>query len=60
MIYKKEVYEIDGYVVKPLAIIPELDLEIYSRPIACRMSEDGKLLSLQDEDYEVLFKYFAR
>lgn len=57
--YKKTAWEKDNYVIKPLAIIPELNLELYSRCIACRMDERGELQSLEDEDYEKLVKYLA-
>ncbi len=50
----------DNYVLKPLAVIPELDLELYSRCIVCRMNESGKLQSLQDDDYEKFIHYLAR
>ena len=56
---KQRYYEEDGYVLKPLAAIPELGLEIYSRCIACRMDKEGKLQSLQPEDYEMLMQYLA-
>lgn len=53
---KERYFQRDGYVLKPLATIPELGVEIYSRCIACRMDENGKLQSLQAEDYKVLIK----
>lgn len=52
-------FERDGYVAKPLAVIPELDLKIYSRCLACRMYKDGILQSLQEDDYEKVMKYLA-
>ena len=48
-----------GYNPKPLAVIPEIGLEIYSRCIACRMTAEGEFESLCDEDYEMILKYFA-
>ena len=48
-----------GYVMKPLATIPEEGIELYSRCIACRMDKDGTLQSLQPEDCKVLMKYLA-
>ena len=56
----KEYFEKDGYVARPLAEIPELDLKIYSRCIALRMDADGQLKSLQEEDYPILWKYLAQ
>ena len=49
----------EGYVLKPLATIPEKGIELYSRCIACRMDKDGALKSLQQEDDKVLMKYLA-
>lgn len=45
--------------IKPLAIISEKNLEIYSRCIACRMNENGELKDLEEKDYEVITKYLA-
>ena len=55
----KVYFEKKGYVARPLAEIPELDLKIYSRCIVLRMDADGHLKSLQDEDYPILWKYLA-
>lgn len=44
---------------KPLAVIPEEHIEIYSRCIVCRMDENGVLQSLQDGDSEKFMKYLA-
>lgn len=49
----------DNYVIKPLAVIPEENLEIYSRCIACRMNANGELESLLDSDYDKLINYLA-
>jgi len=49
----------DNYVIKPLATIPELDLEIYSRCIVCRMTPDGMFESLKKGDFEVWDRYLA-
>lgn len=46
-------------VTKPLAVIPEENVELYSRCIACRMNEEGKFESLEREDYGVLERYLA-
>lgn len=48
-----------NHVMKPLAVIAEENIEIYSRCIACRMSADGELVSLQEGDFEKLTKYLA-
>ena len=47
------------YVAKPLASIPEQGVELYSRCVACRISEEGELQSLQKVDYDALWKYLA-
>ena len=57
--YKEKYYLEDNYVLKPLAIIPELNLELYSRCIVCRMNEQGELESLQDDDYKKFIQYLA-
>lgn len=56
---KKELLDNNNYELKPLAVIPEHAIEIYSRCIACRMNEDGELESLQNEDYKKLVKYLS-
>lgn len=43
----------DNYVIKPLASIPELDLDIYSRCIVCRMNAAGEFESLGEGDFEI-------
>ena len=49
----------DNYVVKPLASISELNLEIYSRCIVCRMNADGVFESLAEGDFEIWGRYLA-
>ena len=48
------------YAVKPLAVIPEMNLKLYSRCIVCRMNQDGFFESLKPEDCEKFMKYLAR
>ena len=48
-----------NYTIKPLATIPEMGLEIYSRCIVCRMGADGAFESLLDGDYEIWGRYLA-
>lgn len=45
---------------KPLAVIPEKNIEIYSRCIVCRVGESGELKSLEDGDYVKFKKYLAK
>lgn len=49
-----------NYVAKPHAVIPELDLEIYSRCIVCRRDVTGKLESLHGDDFEICEEYFKK
>ena len=44
---------------KPLCVVPQYDVQIYSRALACRMDENGKLLSIGKEDVEIICRYFA-
>jgi hypothetical protein len=44
---------------KSLAIVPVNNTEIYSRCIACRMNNDGEFESLQNDDCNIIKKYFA-
>lgn len=57
MLMKERVTESGG--PKPLCVIPQYDVQIYSRPLACRMDENGKLLSIEEEDIEIICRYFA-
>ena len=56
----KQWFEEDGYKAKPLAFVPEKGVEIYSRCFVCRQNEEGELMSLQEEDYDIIFNYLAR
>lgn len=56
---KEEYLKKDGYELKPLAFIPEKNLEIYSRCIVCRINDEGELGSLEEGDYDKLIKYLA-
>ena len=56
----EELLREEGYEIKPLAIVPELNLTLYSRCIALRMNEQGEFGSLQEGDGEFIEKYLAR
>lgn len=56
---KEEALKEKNRILKPLAIIPELNIELYSRCIACRIDENGELASIENGDYEKIIKYFA-
>lgn len=57
---KEKLMREHGYELKPLATIPELNLEIYSRCIVSRMNESGEPESLQDEDFAIWDRYLAQ
>ena len=56
---KSRYFEEDGYVMKPLAAIPEQNLEVYSRCIVCRMNKDGSFASVKSEDCGKFMQYLA-
>ena len=56
---KKRALREDGYILKPLASIPELNLDIYSRCIVCRMNAVGGFESLDEGDSEIWGRYLA-
>lgn len=43
----------------PSAVIPEMGIVLYSRCIACRIKEDGSLISLEEEDCPKVVKYLT-
>ena len=49
----------ENYEIKPLAVIPEIGLTLFSRCIALRMTGDGNFASLRDGDSRILLKYLA-
>lgn len=56
---KEEALRRDNYIMKPLAAIPEMDLEVYSRCIVCRMTVEGKFESVRNEDLEIWGRYLS-
>lgn len=48
-----------GYYSKPMAYIPQENIEIFSRCFACRLNEDGSLESLRKGDGEIVVRYLA-
>lgn len=56
---KKRAFAESNYVIEPLAVIPEENIEIYSRCIACRINKNGELESLREGDYDKFVKYLA-
>ena len=57
---KERLLKEENYELKPLAVIPELGLKLYSRCIALRMTDNGEFASLQDEDGVFIEKYLAK
>lgn len=55
----KQYFEEEGYVAKPLAFIPEQNIEIYSRCIVCRKTNDGHFVAFENEDFDKVSKYLA-
>lgn len=56
---KKEYFAEDNYELKPVVVIPENNIKLYSRCIVCRMNDNGELDSLKDGDYEKFVNYLA-
>lgn len=56
---KQELLEKKSYNLKPLAVIPELDVTLYSRCLICRIDDNGKLISIEEDDNELVIKYLS-
>ena len=54
----QEVYK-NRYRFNPSAVIPEMGIVLFSRCIACRINEDGALISLEKEDYTKVVQYLT-
>ena len=59
LVDKERALREDNYILKPVASIPEANLDIYSRCIVCRMNADGVFESLGEGDYEIWGRYLA-
>jgi len=59
LVYNKYQEEELSHKVKPLAVIPESNIKIYSRCIVCRMNKNGELDSLEYEDLDKFMMYLA-
>jgi len=44
----------------PSAVIPEKGIVLYSRCIACRITEEGELVSVEQGDYEIACRYLTQ
>lgn len=56
---KEKLFRESDYIPKPLATIPELNLELYSRCILVRRENGGTFTSLQDGDIMKADKYLS-
>lgn len=56
---KRDIKANEYHDLKPTAVIPEINFELYSRCIVCRMNDNGELESLQDGDFEKFEQYLA-
>ena len=56
--YKEEVFQEEGYVLKPTAFIPEQGIELYSRCIVCGITEKGDFTDIPFDD-DKIFDYLA-
>lgn len=56
---KERAFREENYILKPLASIPEMNLDIYSRCIVCRMNAEGVFESVCESDYEIWGRYLA-
>lgn len=56
---KEELFKKENYELKPLVVIPENNIKLYSRCVVCRINEHGELESLRDDDYKKIVNYLA-
>jgi hypothetical protein len=56
---KEDLFKNDNYILKPTATIPEINLELYSRCIVCRVNDNGEFESLRDGDFKKFEQYLA-
>lgn len=59
LVDKERALRKDNYILKPVASIPEANLDIYSRCMVCRMNADGVFESLGEGDSEIWGRYLA-
>ena len=57
--YEEDKCKEDEDVTKPTVIIPEKDLTLYSRCIACRLNDDDSFTDIEEEDINIINKYFV-
>lgn len=56
---KEDLFKNDNYILKPTATIPEINLELYSRCIVCRVNDNGEFESLRNGDFEKFEQYLT-
>ena len=49
----------ENKMLKPLIVIPEDNIEIYSRCVICRVDENGEFEDLRKEDFEKFIEFLA-
>ena len=49
----------ENKMLKPLVVIPEDNIEIYSRCVVCRVDENGEFEDLRTEDLEKFIEFLA-
>ena len=59
LLRKEELLRDKNYELKPLVVIPQLNIKLYSRCVVCRINENGELESLQSGDYKKFAEYLA-
>ena len=59
LLEKARLFREEQYKLKPVAFIPEENVEVYSRCIVCRINEAGKVESLQKDDMDKILKYLS-
>lgn len=56
---KEELLRDKNYELKPLVVIPEENIILYSRCIVARINEHGELVSLEADDTKKFMEYLA-
>ena len=60
LMQKEQLLQEENYALKPVANIPEENVQIFSRCVVCRMKENGDFESLQIEDKDRILKYLSK
>ena len=57
--YEEDKYREDEDVTRPTVIMPEKDVTLYSRCIACRLNDDNSFTDITKEDINIINRYFV-